>query len=68
MEKYLSVENMYVLMCIHVFRKLMWSKKWDSSYVGFTTDGADWLVNNTDVKFVGEQSCKVVVLRFCLRV
>jgi kynurenine formamidase len=34
-------------------RKLMWSKEWDSSYVGFTTDGADWLVKNTNVKFVG---------------
>ena len=32
----------------------MWKKEWDSSYVGFTTDGADWLVKNTNVKFVGK--------------
>lgn len=32
----------------------MWSKEWDSSYVGFTTDGADWLVKNTNIKFVGK--------------
>ncbi|KAG0610731.1 hypothetical protein M758_7G087200 [Ceratodon purpureus] len=34
-------------------RKLMWTQEWDSSYVGFTTDGAEWLVKNTNVKFVG---------------
>jgi hypothetical protein len=32
----------------------MWTKEWDSSYVGFTTDGADWLVQNTNIKFVGK--------------
>jgi len=31
----------------------MWTKEWDSSYVGFTTDGADWLVKHTNIKFVG---------------
>ena len=24
------------------------------SYVGFTEDGAQWLVDNTDIKLVGE--------------
>ncbi|XP_006647015.1 cyclase-like protein 1 [Oryza brachyantha] len=33
-------------------RKLMW-KKGDLSYVGFTEDGAQWLVDNTDIKLVG---------------
>ncbi|KAI3991162.1 hypothetical protein MKX01_022383 [Papaver californicum] len=31
---------------------LMW-KKFDSSYVGFTQDGAQWLKDNTDIKMVG---------------
>lgn len=34
-------------------RRLMWNIEWDSSYVGFTTDGAEWLVNHTNVKFIG---------------
>ncbi|CAN1276704.1 Cyclase-like protein 2 [Linum perenne] len=34
-------------------RKLMFKKQFDSSYVGFTKDGAQWLVDNTDIKFVG---------------
>ncbi|KAK8914367.1 hypothetical protein KSP39_PZI024015 [Platanthera zijinensis] len=34
-------------------RKLMWKKEFDTSYVGFTKDGAEWLVNNTDIKLVG---------------
>ncbi|XP_020237099.1 cyclase-like protein 3 [Cajanus cajan] len=31
----------------------MYQKEFDSSYVGFTEDGADWLVKNTDIKLVG---------------
>ncbi|XP_062223863.1 cyclase-like protein 1 isoform X2 [Phragmites australis] len=34
-------------------RKLMWKKEGDLSYVGFTEDGAQWLVDNTDIKLVG---------------
>ncbi|KAF3329531.1 Kynurenine formamidase [Carex littledalei] len=34
-------------------RKLMWKREGDTSYVAFTTDGAQWLVDNTDIKFVG---------------
>ena len=32
----------------------MFKKKFDSSYVGFTEDGAQWLVENTDIKLVGK--------------
>ncbi|KAK3156207.1 hypothetical protein QOZ80_2AG0104250 [Eleusine coracana subsp. coracana] len=34
-------------------RKLMWTKVIDTSFVGFTEDGAQWLVDNTDIKLVG---------------
>ncbi|KAJ1278254.1 hypothetical protein BS78_04G065500 [Paspalum vaginatum] len=34
-------------------RKLMWKKEGDMSYVGFTEDGAQWLVDNTDIKLIG---------------
>ncbi|GMJ09787.1 CYCLASE2 [Hibiscus trionum] len=34
-------------------RRLMYKTEFDSSYVGFTTDGARWLVKNTDIKLVG---------------
>ncbi|GLT64529.1 hypothetical protein SLA2020_370150 [Shorea laevis] len=34
-------------------RRLMYKKAFDSSYVAFTTDGAKWLVENTDIKLVG---------------
>ncbi|WRX15893.1 Kynurenine formamidase/cyclase-like - like 2 [Theobroma cacao] len=34
-------------------RRLMFTKEYDSNYVGFTTDGARWLVKNTDIKLVG---------------
>ena len=36
----------------------MWRKEFDSTYVGFMKDGAQWLVDNTDIKLVGE-------LKFC---
>ncbi|XP_031128396.1 cyclase-like protein 2 [Ipomoea triloba] len=35
------------------FRRLMWKKAFDTSYVGFMKDGAQWLVDNTDIKLVG---------------
>ncbi|KAF8783895.1 hypothetical protein HU200_000344 [Digitaria exilis] len=31
-------------------RKLMWTKEIDTSFVGFTEDGAQWLLDNTDIK------------------
>uniref|UniRef100_A0A0C9RWC7 TSA: Wollemia nobilis Ref_Wollemi_Transcript_9069_1225 transcribed RNA sequence n=1 Tax=Wollemia nobilis TaxID=56998 RepID=A0A0C9RWC7_9CONI len=34
-------------------RRLMYKKEFDTSYVGFTKDGAQWLVDNTDIKLVG---------------
>jgi len=34
-------------------RRLMWKKGFDTSYVGFMKDGAQWLVDNTDIKLVG---------------
>ncbi|OVA15901.1 putative cyclase [Macleaya cordata] len=34
-------------------RKLMWKKEFDTSFVGFMKDGAQWLIENTDIKMVG---------------
>uniref|UniRef100_A0A5B7AZE1 Arylformamidase n=1 Tax=Davidia involucrata TaxID=16924 RepID=A0A5B7AZE1_DAVIN len=34
-------------------RRLMYKKEFDTSYVGFMKDGAQWLVENTDIKLVG---------------
>ncbi|KAH8519703.1 hypothetical protein H0E87_001218 [Populus deltoides] len=34
-------------------RRLMFKREFDRSYVGFTKDGAKWLVDNTDIKLVG---------------
>uniref|UniRef100_A0A453L1F7 Uncharacterized protein n=2 Tax=Aegilops tauschii subsp. strangulata TaxID=200361 RepID=A0A453L1F7_AEGTS len=36
-------------------RNLMWKKEFDTSYVGFMKDGAQWLVDNTDIKLVGNR-------------
>lgn len=32
----------------------MFKNQFDTSYVGFTKDGAQWLVENTDIKLVGK--------------
>jgi hypothetical protein len=32
----------------------MWKKEFDSSYVGFMEDGAQWLIDNTDIRLVGK--------------
>jgi hypothetical protein len=37
-----------------IFRGLSWKEGGDMSYVGFTEDGAQWLVDNTDIKLVGK--------------
>jgi len=42
-----------VFRTLNTDRKLMWKKEFDSSYAGFTTDGAEWLVHHTNIKFVG---------------
>ncbi|CAI0445758.1 unnamed protein product [Linum tenue] len=34
-------------------RHLMFQKEFDTSFVAFKADGAKWLVENTDIKFVG---------------
>ncbi|KAG7977043.1 hypothetical protein I3843_05G009600 [Carya illinoinensis] len=34
-------------------RRLMFKKEFDTSFVGFTTDGTKWLIENTDIKLVG---------------
>ncbi|KAG8368420.1 hypothetical protein BUALT_Bualt15G0043600 [Buddleja alternifolia] len=34
-------------------RRLMYKKEFDTSFVGFMKDGAQWLVDNTDIKLVG---------------
>ncbi|XP_043712866.1 cyclase-like protein 2 isoform X2 [Telopea speciosissima] len=39
-------------------RRLMWKKEFDTSYVGFMKDGAKWLVENTDIRLVGNHSCR----------
>lgn len=39
----------------------MWKKAFDTSYVGFMKDGAQWLVDNTDIKLVGKIGCNTVV-------
>nr|CAB3449126.1 unnamed protein product [Digitaria exilis] len=40
-----------------IYRKLMWTKEIDTSFVGFTEDGAQWLLDNTDIKLVGKKLC-----------
>ncbi|WCJ17799.1 Cyclase family protein [Euphorbia peplus] len=34
-------------------RQLMFKSQFDRSYVGFTKDGAKWLIENTDIKLIG---------------
>ncbi|ERN17892.1 uncharacterized protein LOC18446242 [Amborella trichopoda] len=34
-------------------RNLMLKREFDTSYVGFMKDGAQWLVDNTDIKLIG---------------
>lgn len=43
----------------------MFQKEFDPSYVGFTVDGAKWLVENTDIKFVGRYMGGFTFLTFC---
>ncbi|CAN8229484.1 unnamed protein product [Cochlearia groenlandica] len=38
---------------VNTDKRLMFKKEFDSSFAGFMTDGAKWLVENTDIKLVG---------------
>lgn len=40
----------------------MWKKEFDTSYVGFMKDGAKWLVENTDIKLVGERKITLLLI------
>lgn len=41
-------------------RQLMW-KPFESNYTGFTVDGAEWLVKNTDIKLIGIDYLSVAI-------
>ncbi|KAL1296043.1 hypothetical protein HN51_056819 [Arachis hypogaea] len=45
--------NRVLFRTLNTDRRLMYQKECDLSYVGFTVDGAQWLVDNTDIKLVG---------------
>ncbi|VAI16515.1 unnamed protein product [Triticum turgidum subsp. durum] len=47
-------------------RKLMWKKEFDSSYVGFMEDGAQWLIDNTDIQLVGVDYLSVGAYEECI--
>jgi len=42
----------------------MFQKECDTSYVGFSVDGAKWLVENTDIKLIGRYKCGFTFLIF----
>ena len=44
----------------------MLKKEFDTSYVGFMKDGAQWLVDNTDIKLVGELDYCDSVASWCI--
>jgi len=47
-------------------RKLMWKKEFDTSYVGFMEDGAQWLIDNTDIQLVGVDYLSVGAYEECI--
>ncbi|CAM0950645.1 unnamed protein product [Alopecurus aequalis] len=47
-------------------RKLMWKKEFDASYVGFMEDGAQWLIDNTDIQLVGVDYLSVGAYEECI--
>ncbi|PNT62795.1 hypothetical protein BRADI_4g08340v3 [Brachypodium distachyon] len=47
-------------------RKLMWKKEFDPSYVGFMKDGAQWLIDNTDIQLVGVDYLSVGAYDECI--
>uniref|UniRef100_A0A804PAS7 Cyclase family protein n=1 Tax=Zea mays TaxID=4577 RepID=A0A804PAS7_MAIZE len=44
----------------------LWKKEFDTSYVGFMKDGAQWLVDNTDIKLVGVDYLSVGAFDECI--
>lgn len=52
---FLSQISGNVTQACFIFRRLMYKKEFDTSFVGFTKGGAQWLVDNTDIKLVGKQ-------------
>ena len=42
------------LKLVKFFRRPMFKKEFDTSYVGFMVDGAKWLAENTEIKLVGK--------------
>lgn len=45
----------------------MFKKEFDTSYVGFMKDGAQWLVDNTDIKLVGNNLSLQVFMQSFVR-
>ena len=54
----------------------MWKKEFDTSFAGLMKDGAEWLVENTDIKLIGKTEIvlsinleqlenKIIVAFFC---
>ncbi|MCD7462998.1 hypothetical protein HAX54_049763 [Datura stramonium] len=46
---------------VNIKRRLMYKKEFDSSYTAFTSDGAEYLVQNTDIKLVGVDYLSVAI-------
>ncbi|KAK4724322.1 hypothetical protein R3W88_027101 [Solanum pinnatisectum] len=42
-------------------RRLMYKKEFESSYAAFTSDGAEYLVQNTDIKLIGVDYLSVAI-------
>ncbi|CAA2994691.1 Cyclase family isoform 1 [Olea europaea subsp. europaea] len=51
--KSLNIPKVGVQPFFFFFWRLMYKKEFDTSYMGFMKDGAQWLVDNTDIKLVG---------------
>eukprot|EP00250_Pteridium_aquilinum_P001487 c11683_g1_i1 orf=118-939(+) len=47
-------------------RRLMWKPQFDSSYVGFTEEGAQWLRDNTNIKLIGVDYLSVASYDFLI--
>lgn len=47
-------------------RRLMWKNQFDTSYVGFTVEGAQWLRDNTKIKLIGIDYLSVAAFDFLI--
>ncbi|KAG6557713.1 hypothetical protein Mapa_000478 [Marchantia paleacea] len=45
----------------NTYKRLMYNPQFDRSYIGFTKEGAEWLVANTDIKLVGIDYLSVAI-------